>query len=243
MQPAIQICQPGYDVRNCPDWAYLFNSNWPSLAVAFEDTVTSAGNLPVPHHLNYVPLTVVWDNSTTSYGRVPDPEVTATEVIISEAGNFTVRCYNVDISKDAVYPLPQAAQARLPYNDQFGLKQVKEGKQITSNNLNDFVIHTRAQSPAVLEIATQNGKYYKATGGPGGVPAIVYPFRTSYIPWVYGYFEVGAGFYQQITPNSFTYNAANNEIIMNTNSALFNGGSLVVLRDPLFYPNVVSVVY
>lgn len=247
---SIKVCQPGFDVNTCPDWAYLFNSDWPSLAIVYEKVVTATStHTDFKHNLPYPPLTMVYDASSTSYGRLNQVEITNTYVIIEEPGTWLIRCYNVDISKDVNYPLPQAAQAKLPYDKNFGFKQVKNGRQIASNNLNDFIIHTRAQSPAVLTVATQNGQYYEATGGPpygpypSGGPAIVYPLQTDYIPFFVAYSEIDAGYWIQITTEDITYDSTNHKLIVITGNALYNGASLIVLRDPLFYPNVLEVTY
>lgn len=245
---SIQVAQPGFDVRNCPDWAYLFNSNWPSLAIGYETTIPNppGGTATVNHNLGFPPLTMVWGNfSGDTYGRqAAGFSVNSTQMNVfnvSGASTLTIRCYNVDISKEQSYPLPQAAQAKFPYNNQFGIKQAKTDRNIQSNNLNDFIIHSRAQSPAVLVVATQKGKYFTNTnpGSQYSGPWIVYPLQTSFIPWVYGMTSSGGGLYTFQTINGLQY--INEQIVMPLEGS--TAGSLVVLRDPLFYPNVVRVVY
>lgn len=246
--PVVQICQPGFDIRNCPDWAYLFNSNWPSLGIAFETTINNS-TFTVPHNLGYYPLVIGWAlySGPKSYGRVPPATFSVDKVNvyinIPTGTNMTIRCYNVDISKEQLYPLPQSAQAKLPYNNQWGLKVLKQDKPtrvITSNNLNDFIIHTRGQSPAVLAVATQAGKFYTTSSSSQYTgPYIVFPLQTSYVPFVMGCWKLGSGRYQFVTINGV-------QQINNTVVFPFQGntaGSLIVLRDPLFYPNVRRVVY
>jgi hypothetical protein len=257
--PALQVCQQGFDVRKCPDWAYLYNSDWPSLAIAFEKTITvESGNTgqPVDHNLGFWPLTVGYiSKDGISYSRLPPSaiKVTKTKAIVTFNPVYTnvasvtvvVRCYNVDISKEAGYPLPQSAQAKLPYNDQFGIKFAKKDRAITSKNLNDFIIHSRAQSPAVLVVGTENGQYFKsAFDDPGtgtNASCIVYPLKTSYIPWIFGAIKTDADTYEYWSLNNISYVAASNTMILNI--GLTGAGSLIVLRDPLFYPETVRVVY
>ena len=248
-QSSIQVCQPGFDIRDCPDWAYLFNSNWPSLAIAYEKTIPNpvGGPVTLTHNLGYPPLTIVYNNvgGTKTYGRTAAGlGVTSTTVVVGAVNggtSLTVRCFNVDISKEQSYPLPQSAQAKLPYNNQFGIKQAKSGRLITSSNLNDFIIHSRAQSPAVLQVATTNGKYYTTTnpGSQYGGNWIAVPLQTSYIPWVYIATSGDNIHWGFETINGLEF--ANNKLIL----ALIGNayGSITVLRDPLFYPNTVSVVY
>lgn len=247
--PLIQVTQPGFDVRNCPDWAYLFNSNWPNLAIAYETTVTTpVGGTKVAHNLGFPPLVIGWAKyGTQSYGRISSAlfKVDSQYIyFLSSAGDhMTVRAFNVDISKEQSYPLPQSAQAKLPYNDQFGIKVLKQtgNRLIYSNNLNDFVIHSRAQSPAVLQVATEKGPYFTNVN-PGSAyagPWLVYPPKTSYIPWILGAVLVSAGTYQYYSVNGLQF--INNSMVFALNG--FSGGSLVILRDPLFYPNAVRIVY
>lgn len=258
MSTAIQICQPGFDVRNCPDWAYLFNSDWPSLAIAYETTVkpNTGGTTTVTHNLGYVPFVSMWlEDGGKSYGRTNyQGSITTTDFTFSAtyASSATIRFYNIDITKEASYPLPLGANAKLPYNDNFGMKIAKNSRAITSTNLNDFVLHTRAQSPAVLQVATQAGQYYTSTapsgtkwgpGGPTGGPYIVYPYKTTYLPWVFGFKQTSTSPVTYQILNTVELTVVNNQIVFSLQSSTGNTGSLVVLRDPLFYPNTVSVVY
>lgn len=244
--PSLQVCQPGFDVRNCPDWAYLLNSDWPSLAIAWEDTIPNpVSSVTLDHNLGFPPLTMMWPSwGTYGYGRVSTGmTVNKSQLIISpstNATNLTIRAFNIDISTEAEYRLPTSAQAKLPYNNQFGAKQAKNNRLITSNNLNDFIFHSRSQAPAVLTVATQKGQYFTNTnpGSQYAGPWIVYPIKTSYVPWVYCATE-NAGSYSFETVNGLEFIGGNIVMPLIGNA----GGSLIILRDPLFYPNTVRVVY
>jgi hypothetical protein len=247
--PAIQVAQPGFDVRNCPDWAYLFNSGWTSLPIAFEVTLQTPLPVKIAHNLGFPPVVMGWAKyGSKNYGRISQTflKVDSTYVyfLASIGDSMTIRCFNVDISKEQSYPLPQSAQAKLPYNNQFGVKLLKSSgnRFIYSNNLNDFIIHSRAQSPAVLQVATEQGQYFTNVN-PGSInsgPWIVYPLKTSYVPWMLSVILLSPGTYQYTTVNNLEL--INNNLVF---SLAFgsNAGSLIVLRDPLFYPNTVRVVY
>lgn len=254
MPPPIQVCQPGFDVRKCPDWAYLFNGNWPNLAIAFEKTVnaTSGSGTVLTHNLGFMPLVMAWYTAGgVTYGRVPGLQLQSDKnvIIINTTGQITVRAYNIDISKEASYPLPQSANAKLPYNSNFGMKVAKDGRFITSNNLNDFILHTRAQSPAVLNVATEQGKYYLRSNArhywPYGAvrtwDLIVYPLQTSYVPWATGVYDTGSGLPTFGSGQDVYYDSTSNSLVLNISA--YGTGSLIVLRDPLFYPNVLQVIY
>jgi hypothetical protein len=258
MQPTsnIQICQPGYDVRNCPDYAYLFNGAWPNLAIVKEMTVALTGSAQtIPHNLGFPPLAMGWyTQGGKSWGRMAgsDLEVDDTNLyIFSEVstGNVTLRWYNIDVSKEASYPLPQSSQAKLPYNNQFGAKLVKTGRAITSTNLNDFILHTRAQSPALLEVATEGGKYHIQSNARHYWPygnietwdLLVYPLQTPFIPWYVGAFGDGGDAYSLAGGSDIYFDSTTNSLVMNITATV--QGSLIILRDPLFYPNVVQAIY
>lgn len=252
--PAVQICEPGWDVRNCPDWAYLFNSDWPSLAIVFEITLNVSGmfGATIPHNLGFPPLGMAWlTGNGVSWGRLQGSqvEVDNQNVYIFQTGLITVRLYNIDVSKEATYPLPKSAQAQLPYNNQFGAKVAKDNRLITSNNLNDFILHTRGQSPAVLDVATEKGKYYLVSNARHYWPygniqnwqLIVYPLQTRYIPWYTGGLNLGNNQFTLANGQDIYFDNTTNSLVFNITSA--GAGSLIILRDPLFYPNVVQVIY
>ena len=54
----IIITQPGVDVKTAADYQMLFNSNWPSLQIAFEAVISLNANASgqVAHNLNFFPL-------------------------------------------------------------------------------------------------------------------------------------------------------------------------------------------
>lgn len=246
MNPSVKVAQPGWDANTCPDWALIFNSNWPSLQIAFETTVLPGENTFIPHNLGFPPLTMAWVTfNGISYGRVTGLQLEVDQANIylfpntdELPGTIVVRCFNIDISKDASYPLPAGAAAKQPPDLTTSIKIVKPDRAITSPNLNDFILNSQAQSPAILDIATERGQYYDKTSG-----ELIYPLQTSYIPWVLaavnvnGYPDLAYSYYE---PTSLSYNATNNTL---TTAFESGSGSLIVLRDPLFYPNVVRVVY
>jgi len=260
VNPSLRIARPGFDTRTAPDWALVFSSEWPSLQIAFEQTVTvPAGDsisFLVNHNLNFYPLTSVWWSiNGLNLGRVSEYQISNSFIsnldfrTLSQDLTYTVRCYNVDISQEASYPLPTSAAAKTSPDLTTGIKIVKKGRSINSPNLNDFILNSQTQSPAVLQVATQSGPYFNATGGVNhnaGGTAIIYPLQTSYIPWVLGAVTSGSykspAIYNIFSPTDLNFNASTNSVILNF-GAIGDGASLIILRDPLFYPNTVRVVF
>lgn len=261
MNPSVKVAQPGWTATTAPDWALVFSSDWPSLQIAFEQTITiSPPNSLLfftSHNLNFVPLTMAWITvKGVNYGRISNLAVTDTtvtadlDIFFSTDVTVTIRCYNIDIRKEASYPLPTSAAAKTAPDLTTGIKIVKQSpaRSIRSSNLNDFILNSQAQSPAVLEIATQAGQYFESSfTNPQGrvVSAIKYPLKTSYIPWVVG--AVGFGnaptnTYFYYDPQALLYDPSSNSLILQFGE-VGNVASLIILRDPLFYPNTVRVVF
>lgn len=261
----IKIARAGYNALTAPDYGLLFNSAWPSLQIAFEYTLTvaEAESLgEVKHGLGFPPLTMIWYTADNiSYGRLPGSyfEVDQESILfiligggLSNTATLVIRCYNTDISKDVNYPLPQSLARQGPYDTNYGFKIAKDNKNVNSRNLNDFIVHTKGQSPAILTIATELGQYYVntsnrdywANGNPpsGGWDLIAYPLSTNYIPWFTGAYVIG-NTYAYLNIADIYYApvvGVNGSLVLNVSST---GGTLIVLRDPLFYPTKIEVTY
>jgi len=251
MDPSVKVAQPGWNASTAPDWALVFSSDWPSLQIAFEQTFTfTAGetaSFTVAHGLGYVPLAMAWITvNGLNYGRVSALEMNDSDVFffgptVNEPVTIVLRCFAIDISSEAAYPLPTSAAGKQATDNKTGIKIVKPNRSINSSNLNDFILDSVAQSPAILNVATQDGPYFVNGDTYGSASyTIVYPLQTSYIPWVLGAFADDAGDYSYYTPDALLYE--NNNIIFQY-GAIGSDASLIVMRDPLFYPNVVRVVY
>jgi hypothetical protein len=256
MNPSVKVAQPGWSAPTAPDWALVFSSDWPSLTIAFEVTLTptqiaALTGLPtVKHGLGFVPLVMAWVTyNNQSYGRLSGTQFefdnTNIYLLLDNLDvTLTIRCYNVNITQEASYPLPTSAGAKQAPDRTTFIKVAKTNRAITSPNLNDFVLNSLAQSPAILNVATQSGQYYRAVGAEGAPFSIVYPLQTAYIPWVAAAIGIDGDnqTYSYYDPTAINYNEASNSL------SLYYGNqgtlaSLIVMRDPLFYPNTVRVVY
>lgn len=264
----VKVSQSGYNARTAPDYALAFSSSWPQLPIVAEFTTTispfNAGFGPpysynpvtFTHKLGYPPFTRCWVTGTGSgiasghvtsdiYGIQPgvnsivyDSSMSTTN--LTDTLTVFVRVYGLDISKPVSYKYKQPPVISTPYDPDYGFKIVKEGKQITSKDMRDFILHSRCQSPQVDSVNI----------APSGSP-LVYTNTTGYTNWVFGYgsFDGGTTWkpartdYQQSPPGLF--------IVGNvyTNGTNVGGGitgmipSIVVLRDPLFVPAEVSIIY
>lgn len=263
-QPGIIVTQAGVSAPYAADYQMVFNSNWPSLQIAFDTTVSvpAGGSLSLPHDLKIYPLTMAWVvQNGVSKGRLfatsenfEDPTQTAITLSfdninvilfnndLSNAYTINVKCFNVDISKSVDYTLPKPALVKTPYDPTFGIKVVKYGLSIGSTDLRNFILHSRAQSPAVLSVVTNPSTTTKVSS-----PAIQYTNPAGYVPWVLAFINgPGSGQpYTALAPGGqqtgYIHVLSNTSYIANSIGTPY--GSLVVLRDPLVVPNTVTVTY
>lgn len=274
----IRVTQIGVSDPYAADYQYVFNSDWPSLAIAFEARVDVAylATVTVPHNLGFYPLVMGWSIlNGVSIGRTfgvsgnlsgPQNDVALTfdnnNIYLRNNGIYnqvtytvSIKCYNVDISKGVDYTLPQFPTVKTGYDPTTGIKVNKYNKSMASNDLRDYILHSRAQSPAVLSIVTQ-----VSTNNLGG-KFIGYNNPVGYTPWVLA-FVGGPGqkqTYQPLAPGAqqsgylFGIDSASQAVSNGVTQARLtstflsfpnnNFGSLVVLRDPLVVANTLQVTY
>lgn len=263
----IQVSQAGVDLRYAADYQLVFNSNWPSLQIAFDYTtdIAAAASLTIPHGLGFYPLTLGWAiKGGVNLGRIftqsenfENPDQIAvtlsfddTNVYLHNTASTTysvnVKCYNVDISKQVDYTLPRPPVLKTSYDPSFGIKVVKYGSSIASTDLRDFILHSRAQSPALLSIVTE-ATLPLPTPLTGFTNALQYTNPPGYVPWVLAFINgPGSGLpYSPMAPGfqqtGYRHGLGTTSYIVNSAGAAY--GSLVVLRDPLVVPSTVMVTY
>lgn len=278
----IKISAGSYDSRNAPDYAYVYNSEWPSLACVF-DTVVTVGaaplfgtvNLTVPHNLGFYPLTIAWlmvngvckgrIYSFSSYQTYPLPQSVVnvtfdkTNIYLANqepyAVQICIKCYNTDITKAVNYTNPRPAPAKLPYDPHYGIKVVKHGQDINSPDLRNFILHSRAQSPALLAVVP-------GVGLNGGIGGAYYNNPVGYVPWTFGFVNSSGTTYGPMAPGfdpiqsnvlslglSLPFQPSSGPALTVNGATIqtFNVNptpvSLVVLRDPLVATTIVNASY
>ena len=246
MSTALKVAGPGWNSLTAPDYELVFNSDWPSLQIAFETTFTlnPGQSKTINHNLGFIPLVMTWVTiAGTNYGRVAGGGATVTDsqLLFYNASvasyTLTARCFNIDITKEAQYPLPISAATASPPDLTSGIKIVKQNptRNIRSTNLNDFILNSQAQSPAILTVATTAGKYFNSSNN-----TINIPLQTSYVPFFTGAIQTGNNptTYQFYSVNAVQLNG--NTLSVNTQGQTT---SFIILRDPLIYPNVIKFTF
>ena len=206
----IFITEIGASVATAADYQYVFNSNWPSLQIAYDVTITipvynfSGGIYTVNHNLNMYPYTDVWvrvNGANLDSGRLMSGGNEALPFglsyyigknsiyiqTIDDVNSYIVniKCYNLNLGTPANYTLPKYPAVKQPYDPAVGIKVTKYNKDITSTDLRDFILHSRAQSPAVLSVVTESSGVASPLGG--GLYQISYTNPSGYVPWIYGF--------------------------------------------------------
>lgn len=258
----IKVSQSGYSAFTAPDYALAFSSSWPQLPIAAEFIQTMApfnggaapytyNPLTFTHTLGYPAFARVWVSGTgtgLAAGHVTSDiynlktaknSVTysspASTNNLSDRITVFVRVYALDITKPVSYRYKQPPVITTPYDPDYGIKIVKEGKDIASKDMRDFILHSRCQSPQVDSVLV----------GASGAN-LTYTNTTGYTNWVFGYgsFNSGAS-YVPAYPNS----SQAPPTLLISNNVYTNGGVsgmipiIVVLRDPLFAASQVEVTY
>lgn len=282
----IRISRFGRDVRKCADYEYIFNSDFPSLQTLYDNTVTLAGSASttLTHNLGFVPFTLAWNivgsvtkgrsfaNSGIFTNYYADVSFDKTNIYLknnsSSSIQVNVKCYNIDLTVDADYTFPQLPQSTIAYDSSYGIKVSKYGKRIDSKDLRDFILHSRAQSPAALSVVTEQQAFISQPFGTYYLYGTVYVNPINYVPLTYCFFsDDGLKYYpaapgsQQsgnifnLTDNVATYLTQLPDAagitgygavarIINFDPALYNlKSTMVVLRDPLVVPQTVQVSY
>lgn len=260
-QPQFQLrlAKPGFNVNTATDYELLFSSAWPSLAIAFSQAITivpgglGPGIGTLTHPLKFVPFTMAWVVENGVVTRRTFPDVSATTIYINDVDatgttTYFVQCYNLDITKQVSYSFIAPPPVNIGvYDPHYAYKFSKSGKTVASNKLNDYIIHSQAQSPALLNVVTT----FDDPSVRPGEQTITYKSPRNYTPWIFGYaasvfnnepLYTWAPPYAQAPPRLFINFVTNNSFTLSCDTTA-TGGSLIVLRDPLFVANTVQVTY
>lgn len=247
----IKISKAGYDALTAADNDLLFNSSWPSMQIALVKPVSS-GDV-IPHGLGFPPVAFMLGGTTATtcmYGQ----DVDDTNIYPRATGTIVV--HPIDISTDIEYPYTATQSINTTYDADYGIKMVKEGGDIASTDLRDYILHSRCGSPLVLAVKTQE------TVNTSNPTVVQYTSSIGYPTLNFGYAGVNQG--QATLAGTSTY--GNKAYIFApqggqtypiaytdgftvyldiVSNSFFNGdASVICLRSPMFATtNTVGVTY
>lgn len=248
----IKISQVGVNVRFAADWQLVFNSDWPSVVIVFDQNITvGTGTIfgtPVLHNLSFTPFAMCWmlDGGGNAISRIP-VNITAKAIYIpnvSSETTFNIKAYAIDLTVSANYQLPAfPPTTKTLYDPTYGIKVVKYGHGINSSDLRNFILNSQAQSPAVLSVITQDTP--KAFDG----NTLTYKNPKNYIPWQFGFSRTtNSTPTSNLDPSTTLYIEQPPEFLLTDLnqlqlSGIPDGGTFIVLRDPLVAPAKIRTVY
>lgn len=220
----VKVSQKGYDVTTAADYQLLFSSAWPLLKIERQETVVitdiASDQVLYNHNLGYPPVFWVFEQySSTSGITGNNPQtlpmtpgkffVNETELVYqgyggSSLGSRTVRFFIFRLPIDVAYTAPiinedPTAQTIV---DNYGIKVAKDGKDVSSTDMRDFVVHSSTKTPMVHKVLPQAIDTYLNPDPYWGVAGYIkdYPYELSYRP-MYNLFVKGYSF---VRPNHWS---------------------------------------
>lgn len=265
----VKLAQPGFDVKTAGDENLIYNSNWPLLKIVKEGSFTipdiNQDTVIVNHDLGYVPL--FWISTNTSmktWGQAsgvivnePRSEINGNTggVIRADANRLfytsaaapalsgSIKIYYyvfaLDVTTNYIAPTIKTGGFAAGRGEDKVFKLAKEGKSIDSQDLDDYVIHSRARSPLIHSVTN-------VTTGPDPTISGGYGFRVyhnlGYNPLFFAFLKVADGSYEQMPSSSGGAGLFGKSTYIEYNWVV--GGEtigLVILKDPFEASYAVNV--
>jgi len=214
----IKLAQPGYDVKTAGDENLIYNSNWPLLKIYKESDFTipdvTQTTLITTHDLGFSPVFWYFANTPEAswlnngnvgtaersefFGSVGDGTITVDSEKLqyvkpgfsftSGQSRFYYYIFALDLAVQFTSPTIKVGTVSGSSNPTRVFKIAKEGRDVNSKNLDDFVIHSRARSPLIHSV------------NPSGSPtkSFTVSHNLGYLPMFFGYVKNAAGGYSLI---------------------------------------------
>lgn len=263
----LKISQPFYDATKSADSNLLFSSAWPTMPIAAEKTFTSslyggtddfsgATDLVFTHNLGFIPFVAIWTKTYVSQHAaryISGYSLTSTTLSMTPSTSLVsvhMTCYNINLETSIEYPFIKTSGTTAPYDNDFGIKIVRDGRDITSTDMRDFILHSRCQSPQILTIKTEADAVTSSLGG--GTRDIFYTPTVQTPLWAFGFAKNvfnkwdGVNYYNQSFPRLFVTANTDGTYTYQLNigpTAANSKAALVILRDPMFSSNNIQVTY
>ena len=249
----VKISIPGTNALTASPTQLIFDSSWPSAAVAFSAIHSFAANTAytIAHNLGFPPFAKVWlldtNKNIVINGAVlaSNYSVDTTNFYLGSitsfnagtAAYFYVACYNIDLRQDIDYPDLPTVSAKLGYDNNYGIKISKTNKVVSSTDGRDFILHSRYRSPLIKAVKTESTSV--STG------VVQYVNKNNQATWNYGFVRNSPAKYSYAPYYAQAYPVTTTDGI--TTYLPFTapdiGATLIILRDPFFAPTIIQAVY
>lgn len=156
MSVGIKVSLPGNDTDS-GDVNLAFSSDWPVLRVIKSKELKVLGETltPILHGQNFTPMILTWGPSN-GFLNMPRQNifVDRKNIYWSHPGNgsqlddTSIMVFDVDI--EAAFNAPSinlSTSSSAASTSKVGLRFTKEGKDTSSNDLRDYILHSSARSP------------------------------------------------------------------------------------------------
>lgn len=253
MDFGIKVSLPGNDVNTADDTQLLFSSSWPSIKI-FKNIQVVQTIPPTPtgttklysHGLGFVPAVIPYggiggSNTTGNAAEISRQNIiTDSSNIYLQPGNSVTINLNIrlsilylDITTPFTAPITQVGPSNAVKPDaNFGIKISKDGKDVKSHDLRDFILHSSARSPMVHAVV------------PGVIPAsgrFTYTHDLPYNPIFFAYIQVFGVPGEYLLLNGFAGLQANGQTITIV-GPVGSACSVVILKDPFqITDNIIGV--
>lgn len=257
----VKLAQPGYDVRTAGDENLIYSSLWPLLKIYRQGSFTvgdvTAAATVAEHDLGFTPVFWYFSNATIDayagsgvlvnakrsefFGpigggslRISDSKLTYSPTGVFATGGVRLYYYimALDITKAYTAPTVRVGAVSGARGRGRVLKLAKPGKKVDSDNLDDFIVHSRARSPLI----------HSVTPSKDVVKDFTVTHALGYLPMFFGFFKNSDGTYSLIPTGQGGSSSfqSNEQTIRFTDS----GGkeiSIVILKDPFLIDYSVQV--
>ena len=255
----VKLAQPGYDVNTAGDENLVYNSNWPLLKIYKQDSFTVADASQTvtitDHDLGFIPMFWFFTNNAINawQGAVAHITEERSEFFGPGVGNIRVNDKKLSFQEDAsnqtgslklyyyIFALDLTEPYIAPITKVGGVgggkparvfKIAKNGKDITSANLQDFIIHSHARSPLIHSV-NPSGKVTKD---------FTATHNLGYLPMFFGYEKQTDGSYTMLP----TGQGGSSSLKSTLNDVTFTDTAgkevtIVILKDPFIIDYSVKV--
>lgn len=259
MAQVVKLAQPGYDVKTAGDENLIYSSEWPIPKIYLQNNTTipdvTKSFTITTHDLQFPPFFWFFSNSTIGgwlnsgavlnqnrsefFGPTANGTISINEnnlIYTPTTGttgslNLYYYIFALDLSKQYIAPIIKVGSISGGDSQNFVFKLAKEGKNVSSNNLDDFVIHSRARTPLIHSVNPSQGvtKSFTVT------------HKLGYNPIFFGFTKVN-GYYTMIaTGSGGSSNFTSTDQIIQFNDTGGKEITIVILKDPFDIDYTVQV--
>jgi len=187
----MKVSLKGYPVETAADHQCLFHSSWPVLKIEAQGSYVAGDSLDdevmYNHDLGYPPVFLVYTNLplTESHLNLGNCGVDEDNLVLMDTDGtaagitFYYYVFRYDLTTDFESTQLSGVSLTPESIDDFGLKISKEGKDVTSDDYRDFVIHSSCRS---LQI--HKSGYIQST-----IENQTIPHGLDYTPMFWGFYK------------------------------------------------------